>query len=288
MKETGIIYYEDDGYPENLRETAGAPKKLYFRGRADLLRTRCVSVAGSRRASPEGLRAAELIGKRLAECGITVVSGLAEGIDTAAHRGALSVGGNTIAVLANGLDRSYPASNSALQREIEQKGLLISEYPDGTTARKHFFPMRNRIISGLSDVTVIAEAALRSGSLITAEAAADQGRAVFAVPGNFTKECCAGTNHLLSDGADPIFDINQFLLDIGVDVKDSGRPPADLSDEEMLVYDTVRRMGEVSNGEIASSTLLPPRLVNGLITVLEMKGLVQTEMGKVFLSVKGM
>ena len=281
--ETKVITIDDKWYPDLLKEIQAPPKKLYFRGNIELLKTRCVSVAGSRRASPEGLRAAGILGKRLAGCGITVVSGLAEGVDAEAHKGALLSGGNTIAVLANGLDRFYPVSNRGLQKEIEMKGLLISEYPDGIGPMRHFFPKRNRIISGLSEITVIAEAALKSGSLITAEAAAEQGRDVYAVTGNFAKECCAGTNRLIIDGALPLIDVNVFLRDIGAEAEEE-KAPENLSSEEEMVYDTVRRFGEVTAGDIARETLIPERMVNGIITVLEIKGLVQTEMGRTFLA----
>ena len=283
--DTRIIEINDKEYPVLLREIPKAPKKLYVRGRTELFGTRCAAIAGSRKASRAGLHAAELIAKRLAQAGFTIVSGLAEGVDTAAHRGALSAEGNTIAVLANGLDKIYPASNRLLKEEIENKGLLVSEYPDGLMAKKYFFPRRNRIISGISEFTVIAEAALRSGSLITAEAAAEQGREVFAVAGNFTLSCTAGTNHLISAGASPIYDINLFLDDVGVSPEAAAKHDLDLSNEEALIYDSVKREGEVTTEMLVKDTLLPAGMVNGIVTVLELKGLVYTEMGKVFLSV---
>ena len=286
--ETKIITRGSADYPELLANIPEPPQLLYYRGDIRILSNKCVSVAGSRRASPEGICAAEVIGKRLAECGATVVSGLAEGADAAAHRGALSAGGHTVAVLANGMDRYYPAVNKDLQREIEANGLLITEYDDSIPAKRFHFPRRNRIISGLSEVTVITEAALRSGSLITAEAAAEQGRAVYAVAGNFTKECCAGTNHLIADGARPIVDVNQFLLDIGLCPPDGTALPDDLSDEETMIYDVVRRYGEATTDEISRETLIPPRIANGIITVMEMKGYLRTDMGKVFLNINSL
>lgn len=283
--DTRIIEINNEAYPALLKEISSAPKKLYIRGNTELLNTRCAAICGSRRASQPGMHAAELIAKRLSSAGFTIVSGLAEGIDTAAHRGALSAGGNTIAVLANGLDQTYPASNRELQREIERKGLLISEYPDGLMAKKYFFPRRNRIISGISEFTVVAEAALRSGSLITAEAAAEQGREVYAVAGNFTLACAAGANHLISEGASPIYDINVFLDEVGVSAGDSIGTDVKLSDEEALIYECVKREGEATTDMLVRDTLLPAGTVNGIVTVLELKGLVYMEMGKVFLSV---
>ena len=224
-----------------------------------------------------------MIGKRLALCGITVVSGLAEGIDAAAHEGALSAGGRTIAVLANGLDQYYPSVNKAIQQRIEKEGLLISEYPDGTVSRRFYFPLRNRIISGLSEVVIIAEAALRSGSLITAEAAIEQGRRVFAVPGNFMMDCCAGTNHLIMDGAEELIDMNMFIDEMGLKER-APEERADLSQDEQEVLSVVRFMGESTTDEIVKETLKPAAMVNGIITVLEIKGLVSMEMGKVFLT----
>lgn len=283
--ETKIIEKSDASYPALLREISSAPGKLYVRGNTDLLNTRCAAIAGSRRSSAAGMHAAELIAKRLADAGITIVSGLAEGVDTAAHRGALAAGGNTIAVLANGLDKTYPASNRKLQREIEEKGLLVSEYPDGLPAKKYFFPKRNRIISGISEFTVIAEAAIRSGSLITAEAAIEQGREVYSVAGNFTLACSAGTNHLIAEGAEPIYDINLFLEDVGAKCTGAAGTDVKLSDEEAVIYDAVKREGEATTDMLVRDTLIPAGEVNGIVTVLELKGLVYTELGKIFLTV---
>ena len=278
-------YIEKDGrsYPELLSQIPDPPERLYYRGDPDLMKTRCFAIVGSRKASRAGLEAAQMIGKRLALCGITVVSGLAEGIDAAAHEGALSAGGRTIAVLANGLDQYYPSVNKAIQQRIEKEGLLISEYPDGTVSRRFYFPLRNRIISGLSEVVIIAEAALRSGSLITAEAAIEQGRRVFAVPGNFMMDCCAGTNHLIMDGAEELIDMNMFIDEMGLKER-APEERADLSQDEQEVLSVVRFMGESTTDEIVKETLKPAAMVNGIITVLEIKGLVSMEMGKVFLT----
>ncbi len=278
-------YIEKDGgsYPELLSQIPDPPERIYYRGDPDLMKTRCFAIVGSRKASRAGLEAAQMIGKRLALCGITVVSGLAEGIDAAAHEGALSAGGRTIAVLANGLDQYYPSVNKAIQQRIEKEGLLISEYPDGTASRRFYFPLRNRIISGLSEVVIIAEAALRSGSLITAEAAIEQGRRVFAVPGNFMMDCCAGTNHLIMDGAEELIDMNMFIDEMGLKER-APEERADLSQDEQEVLSVVRFMGESTTDEIVKETLKPAAMVNGIITVLEIKGLVSMEMGKVFLT----
>lgn len=284
---TSYIRMDDMWYPEVLKEITDPPKGLYVRGNVKLMGTRCFAIVGSRKASRAGLLAAEMIGKRLAQCGITIVSGLAEGIDSAAHRGALSAGGKTIAVLANGLDLCYPAVNRDLKRNIEQTGLLISEYPDGTEARKFSFPLRNRIISGISETVIVAEAALRSGSLITAEAAAEQGRRVFAVPGNFMLKCCAGTNHLITDGAEELIDVNLFLEEMGLNASVKSER-LDLSEDEQEVLNIVRKNGETTTDEIVKETLKPAGTVNGIITVLEIKGLVSMEMGKVFPSVGAM
>ena len=281
---TLYIDKNSEQYPDLLRQISDPPQRLYFRGNMKLMSTRCFAIVGSRKASRAGMLAAEMIGKRLAQCGITVVSGLAEGIDAAAHKGALSAGGKTIAVLANGLDQYYPSVNMDIQKRIEHNGLLLSEYPDGTVARRFYFPLRNRIISGLSEIVIVAEAAIRSGSLITAEAAVEQGRRVFAVPGNFMMKCCAGTNHLIADGAEELIDVNIFLNDMGLSVlNESGCEK--LSQDEQEILAVIRRMGETTTDEIVRETLKPASTVNGLITVLEIKGLVSMEMGKVFPSV---
>ena len=282
-----VISPEMDIYPKKLKEIPDPPEALHVMGDPSVLEKRCIAIVGSRKCTVEGMKTAELIASRLAEAGVTIVSGLAEGIDTAAHRGALYVGGRTVAVLANGIDIYYPKCNMQLQNEITNSGLLVSEYEDGTEARKYMFPKRNRIISGLCEGVIVVEAAIRSGSLITANAAADQGRDVYAVPGMLTAYMSAGTNHLLAEGATPIFDINDFLESLGLESK--SRPEdflesTSFSDLEKSIIKALLGNKELSTNELSAMVGATPREVNGIVTVLELKGAVVTSMGKVMIS----
>lgn len=194
-----VIAFDDAAYPEALAATADAPPVLILRGDAALLQKTTIGLVGARNASANGIRIARELSSALGESGIVVASGLARGIDTAAHRGALKTG--TIAVLAGGVDNVYPPENQGLYDEIAEHGLLLSEMPPGTVPQARHFPRRNRIVSGLSRGVVVVEAALRSGSLITARLAGEQGRDVFAVPGSPLDPRCRGTNNLLREGA---------------------------------------------------------------------------------------
>jgi DNA processing protein len=195
-----LISIHDHCYPQRLREIFDAPLLLYVRGRTELLCTHAIAVVGTRRPTPYGIAATERLSADLAKAGLTIISGMARGIDTAAHRSALAEEGNTIAVLGCGVDVLYPAENRRLFEEIGRKGLLVSEFPMGAPAYPQNFPIRNRIISGLSVGVVIVEGAQHSGSAITAKLAMDQGREVFAVPGNITSKMSWGPNLLIKDG----------------------------------------------------------------------------------------
>ena len=194
-----ILRRDDPGYPALLRAIADPPDRLYVRG---TIPSGCmIAVVGSRRATPYGLRVAERLARELAGLGVVVVSGLARGVDAAAHRGALAAGGQTVAVLAGGLDRIYPPEHASMAEQIAGQGALLSEARDGTAPLPGLFPVRNRIISGLSRGLVVVEAAERSGALITARMALEQGREVFAVPGSIENPLTAGTHGLIRDGA---------------------------------------------------------------------------------------
>ncbi len=196
-----LLCLDDPGYPKALRFTADPPPVLYVRGRIETVDTEAIAVVGSRAASPYGLAVAERLARELAGRGITVVSGLAIGIDGAAHRGALRDGGRTIAVLGCGIDQVYPLRHRRLAAEIAARGALVSELPFGTPPLGPNFPRRNRIVSGLALGVVVVEASERSGSLITARLALEQGREVFAVPGEAGLERTRGTHRLLRQGA---------------------------------------------------------------------------------------
>ena len=201
-------------YPDALRRIYDPPVMLFASGCTDLLSTVCLGVVGTRHPTPYGVAATERLAGDLARAGITIVSGMARGIDTAAHRSCLSAGGNTVAVLGCGVDVVYPTENRRLAAEIAAKGLVLSEFPMGTAAFPQNFPIRNRIVSGLSCGILVVEGAQYSGSAITAKLAIDQGREVFAVPGNITSKMSWGPNLLIKQGAKLIQDWNDVVLEL--------------------------------------------------------------------------
>lgn len=196
-----LLTLADAEYPKLLLEIQDPPPVLYCRGRVELLARPALAVVGSRNATAQGKRDAENFSRALSAAGLTIISGLAQGVDAAAHRGGLSGAGSTIAVLGTGVDRVYPQANAALAADIERDGLLLSEFPLGTRALPHHFPRRNRLISGLSQGCLVIEAALASGSLITARTAAEQGRDVFALPGSIHSPLSKGCHALIKTGA---------------------------------------------------------------------------------------
>lgn len=272
------------GYPSLLREIPNPPAMLYYIGNLSLAESFCVSVVGARKATAYGKWVAKKIGGRLGECGVTVVSGLAAGIDGCSHKGALEAGGSTIAVMGNGLDICYPDIHENLMREVGAKGLLLSEYAPGTSPGLHTFPMRNRIISGLSVATVVVEAGLKSGSLITAERAAEQGRDVYAVPGNINSYASMGTNKLIREGALPLVVIDDILEDLGVVNPGTEKVFPPLGREEESFVKLLCETGEITVDELCVKLEVPPGKAMGILTVLEMKGVVHYELGKVFIA----
>jgi DNA processing protein len=217
------IYLGTPEYPQLLAEISGPPACIWTRGAPDAFSKTGVAVIGARAASQEGLTAAYEIAFDLARAGIVVVSGLARGVDSAAHRGALDAGGMTIAVLGTGIDVVYPSENTELSRQITERGLLVTEFPPGSFPEDWHFPRRNRIISGLSKAVVVVEAREKSGSLITARLAADQGRDVMAVPGTIVGGRNRGANALLRDGAKLVESAVDILQELGLDGRGAGR-----------------------------------------------------------------
>jgi DNA processing protein len=216
LRQTGttLVSLGDATYPQPLRDIFDPPVTLFARGNIELLQDLMIGVVGTRRPTPYGLAAAARLSADLAQAGLTIVSGMARGIDTAAHRGALSVNGKTIAVLGCGADIVYPSENRRLAAEIVAKGLIVSEFPMGSVAFPQNFPIRNRIISGMSSGLLVVEGAQYSGSAITAKLALDQGREVFAVPGNITSKMSWGPNLLIKQGAKLIQDWNDVVVDL--------------------------------------------------------------------------
>jgi len=209
-----IITLADEGYPRSLLEIVDPPALLYAAGRVELASRPALAVVGSRNASPQGERNAESFARALSDAGLTIVSGLALGIDAAAHRGGLAGGSSTIAVLGAGVDVAYPQRNAGLAIEIAGRGLLLSEFPPGAPPAAHNFPRRNRLISGLAQGCLVVEAALASGSLITARAAADQGREVFAIPGSIHSPLTKGCHALIKSGAKLVESADDVLAEL--------------------------------------------------------------------------
>ncbi len=303
-----ILCVEDGAYPERLRNIYNPPLVIYIKGTLpDIDGNVCIGVVGTRRASGYGLQTAERIGRELAEGGSVVITGIAEGIDTAAAKGALKARGSVVAVLGTGVDIVYPAWNSRLQNLIARTGALVSEYPPGTRGSKASFPQRNRIISGLSAGVAIVQAPEKSGALITAARAQEQGRDIFVVPGNVDDNSFTGSNALIRDGA--------CLIRSGQDIIDEYRwriprkngnstPPdmynetepaklvidnnkgisyidlmeqlGQLSEEEITLVGTLSG-GELYSDELIARSALRPEAALSALTLLELKGYIKAQ-----------
>lgn len=274
----------EDGYPSLLRHIKDPPEILYYIGDLSLASQLCVSAVGSRKATPYGKWAAFTLGEKLGHNGVVSVSGMAQGIDSFVHKGALKAKGKTIAVLGNGPDICFPPMNWELMIRIAEEGLILSEYAPGVHATKFTFPLRNRIISGLSVATVVIEAGLHSGSLITAERASEQGREVYAVPGNINNIYAIGGNKLIKDGAVPLIVLDDILDDIGAEKKSDDISCTGLGADEKMILEIIKNGGEVTCDDICRVMSRPAGEVNGIVTVLEMKGLVYTSLGKIFVA----
>ncbi len=282
-----LLTLADAGYPELLRHIPDAPPVLYIRGRLPA-KALAVAIVGSRPASLYGLQTAQRLGHDLGERGVTVVSGLAKGIDAAAHQGCLRAGGTTIAVLGSALDRLYPEEHATLAEQIvEAGGAIISEHSFGTGPWGHFFPQRNRIISGLSLGVVVVEAALRSGALITAHAALEQAREVFAVPGPVTASTSQGTHALLKQGARLVASAEDVFEELGLAAAappEGGATPfaaIELPDAEERVFACVSaRARDVDT--ITQASGMDASQVSSALLHLELKRLVQQLPGKQF------
>ena len=271
------IRIDDADYPAHLRSIGNAPQLLYYIGDISLISTPLIGIVGTRRSSPYGRWAAKEIAAAVARCGIPVVSGMAEGIDSAAHWGCLGAGAPTVAVLGTGIDVPYPGSNTKLYSEIAQKGLILSEYPPGAIGWKSNFPERNRIISGLSKSVVVVEGALKSGSMITARLALEQGRDVFAVPGNINQPNSVGVNKLIADGAVPILSIEDAAAALGLKGAAMGLAISRLTDGEKLVIGALLESPGSNAEMVALKTGLSLRESSVLATVLELKGFIYSE-----------
>ena len=260
---TNVVTRIDAEYPPMLREIADPPLVLHVRGDVSLLAKPSVAIVGSRRASPYAITVAQHLAGKLASIGIVVVSGLARGIDGAAHIATLDAHGKTIAVLGTGIDVIYPRSHTKLFKRIEKDGLIVTEFPPGSPPKPEHFPVRNRVISGLAHGTVVVEATSKSGSLITARMAAEQGREVFAVPGSIFNAGSEGTHRLIQYGAKLVHDINDILEELPGDLRLTQTAPEEpesplrevlalLSRDEATHIDT---LAAKSSGAIAEQLL---------------------------------
>ena len=279
----GILLEYHDRYPALLREIHDPPGVLFCRGRFDPSDQLAVAIVGTRHASRYGLKQAAQLAGSLARAGVTVVSGMARGIDTAAHRAALEAGGRTIAVLASGVLKPYPAENAGLADEIARQGCVVSEAAPTMPPISGMFPQRNRIISGLTLGTIVVEAPDRSGALITARHAWEQNREVFAVPGQLDSRLSSGPHRLIRDGAKLITSIDDVLEELGPmahqvqrDNGDTIRVPAEVSlnEVEQQVLQAIGAQGSLID-EVTQKSGLPVHRVLSTLSVLEMRSLVR-------------
>jgi len=282
-----LLSLEDKDYPKNLKEIYDPPYLLYVKGELKEQDENALAIVGSRIASYYGLSLAEKFSFLLALRGITIISGLARGIDTQAHKGALKAKGRTIAVLGSGLVNIYPEENKKLAEEIENSGALISEFPLEYPPLRQNFPRRNRVISGLSKGVIVVEAGERSGALITADFALEQGREVFAIPGKIDSPTSQGTHNLIKQGAKLVSSIEDILeelkLDINYVVEENNKPTEEkiITEEEKKVYQLLNNEPKHID-EIKRETELEITKLSNILLKLELKGLIRQLPGKMF------
>lgn len=274
-----LMTIEDKNYPKLLKEIYNPPALLYLRGKFEPSDEFSLGVVGTRKPSSYGQQVTPLIATDLAKAGLTIVSGLAKGIDTLAHQAALQSGGRTIAVLGSGLDQKsiYPSSNRYLAEKISQKGAVVSEFPLGASAQPQHFPQRNRIISGLSLAVLVIEAPEKSGALITAREALEQNRDVFAIPGPIFAQNSFGANNLIKMGAKLVTEANDILQELNLTLlTDAQKNRKILPDnqEEALILEQLSHE-PLHIDKIIIQTKLPAALVNSTLTMMEMKGKVR-------------
>jgi DNA processing protein len=283
-----IVAWTDPEFPTLLKQIQSPPVVVFCRGNLFVASRPAVAIVGSRRCSSSGRYVAEKLGRGLATAGFVVVSGLARGIDTAAHKGALSAGGTTVAVLGSGVDVCYPRENRKLLEEIEARGAVVSEFPLGTPPLKQNFPLRNRLISGLSAGVVVVEASEESGALVTAAHALEQGREVFAVPGDTTLSSTSGSNRLLKEGARPVTCAQDIIEELAPAVaaeleplSQTTAPLQPLSEEEEAVLGCLSHV-PVHVDELCEQLGKDAPVVLTLLLSLELRGLVKQEPGNRF------
>ena len=283
-----VLTWEDEAYPACLKEIDQPPPILYLRGELTIEDSWAVAVVGTRRVTAYGRQVTEELASYLAQNGVTVVSGLARGVDAIAHQAALKAGGRTLAVMGNGVDRIYPPEHRALAEQILASGALLSDYAPGTPPEGANFPPRNRLISGLSLAVVVVEAGETSGALITAQFAVDQGREVFAVPGNILAPQSKGTNRLIQQGAHPLLSARDVLEALNLTRVSEQRLvrralPADEVETQVL---NVLAREPLHVDEIRNQTGLPIERVSATLVMMELKGMVRQVGGMNYVAVR--
>jgi DNA processing protein len=284
MRQSGVDFMTpvDPGYPALLAEIGDPPVGLYRKGNY-AFDNPCVAIVGSRRATAYGQSVAKRLGAELAQRGFCVVSGLARGIDTSAHEGALAAGGRTAAVLGTGIDIIYPPENLGLYRRIAESGAVLSEFPFGRAADTDSFPMRSRVISGICEAVVVIESDMWGGAMTTAKFAGEQGRLIFAVPGRIDQSTSAGSNQLIKDGATLLTRVEDILQEIQylgglrpapIGGGQDAQPQADLGENEARILYHLRGSASQTAGDLVAQTGLAPAAVSKALELLETRGYV--------------
>jgi DNA processing protein len=285
--DVSILTLNDSDYPNLLKTIYNPPPILYYKGASLKNLGPIVAIVGSRKASQYGMQMAERFAYELSRAGVTIISGAARGIDTMAHWGALHANASTIAVLGCGVDIVYPKENKKLFDCIQEHGTLISEFPLGTPPLPGNFPLRNRIISGLAHAVLVVEAGMPSGALITVDHALEQGRDVYALPGNVNNRFNKGSNKLLKEGAKVVTCVEDILedLDAKTDYISTSIPqdvPLQLDLSETLIYNALED-GQKQQDELGLITGIDPGTLSAILTLLEMKGIIKQLPGKIFI-----
>lgn len=275
-----LITIEDAEYPQQLKELFDPPAALYVKGDISLLKSECVTVVGTRRNSRYGAEVTEYFAKGLAEKGVTVVSGLARGVDARAHKAALDCGGKTIAVLACGLDVEYPPENAELMRKIAGQGLLVSEYPPKTPPMPFRFPERNRLMGALGRGVLVTEAPAGSGSLITADQAVELGRELWIVPGSIFSRMSEGCNERLKECGRLVTRVGDIIADEGG--ADDGQNRVGLTEQEQKIKDVVEHEGDAHYSKIAAETGMSIAEVAKLLMKMEFDGILKRTAGNYY------
>lgn len=283
-----VLWLWDDNYPGRLKNCTDAPVLLYYTGNADLNPPKAVAVVGTRKYSDYGQRATEQLVEELKDTGVTIISGLAHGIDTIAHKAALRNGLPTIGVVGHGLDKMYPAANKNLAKEMMLNGGVLSEYPSGTPADRAHFPMRNRVVAGLSDITVVVESDIKGGALITARVADSYNRDVAAFPGRIYDAKSSGCNELIRTNIASMITCADDLLEL-MNWKEAGKKKPvqkqlfiNLSPEEKTVYDVLGSKDMVHADELLHVCNMTSSQLASTLLMMEMQGLVKALPGKFY------